>query len=207
MQPLSKPSEITTTSVASPPYGIKTPVLETQRLILREINPEIADEIFTKLTDEEIITFMGLKDNEGLKTEKYKWENGMTTYRMTYKRFILTDKATGIAFGSCSLHNWYPEHSRAELGYDIKYEEMKNKGYMKETVAAVLAFGFDKMELNRIEAYIGPANEPSLRLVKAFGFTEEGRLRSHYFKEGKHEDSLCFGLLKSEYDTAKKIQA
>lgn len=125
---------------------------------------------------------------------------------MTYKRFILTDKATAIAFGSCSLHNWYPEHKRAELGYDIKYEEMKNKGYMKETVAAVLAFGFDKMELNRIEAYIGPANEPSLRLVKGFGFMEEGRLRAHYTSGGKTEDSLCFGLLKSEYDTAKKIQ-
>jgi ribosomal-protein-alanine N-acetyltransferase len=185
--------------------NIKTPSLETPRLILREINPAIADEIFTKLTDEEIIAFMGLKDNDGLKTERYKWENGMTTYRMTYKRFILTDKVTGNAFGSCSLHNWYPEHRRAELGYDIKYDEMKNKGYMKEAVASVLAFGFDKMELNRIEAYIGPANEPSLRLVKGFGFTEEGRLRAHYTSGGKTEDSLCFGLLKSEFNTLHNV--
>ncbi len=205
MQQNPKHDQATSTPFASSAPVIKTPVLETPRLILREINPDIADEIFTKLTDEEIIAFMGLKDNDGLKTERYKWENGMTTYRMTYKRFILTEKATGNAFGSCSLHNWYPEHRRAELGYDIKYDEMKNKGYMKEAVASVLAFGFDKMELNRIEAYIGPANEPSLRLVKGFGFTEEGRLRAHYTSGGKTEDSLCFGLLKNEFNTVHNI--
>lgn len=182
---------------------IAAPALETPRLTLHEINPAIANELFTKLSDDEIIAFMGLRNADDLKLERYKWENGMTTYRMTYKRFVLTDKSSGIAFGSCSLHNWYPEHRRAELGYDIKREEMKNRGFMKEAVAKVLNFGFKEMDLNRIEAYIGPHNVPSLKLARGFGFTEEGTLREHYFKEGELQDSICFGLLKKEYDRQK----
>lgn len=182
----------------------RIPTLVTKRLILKEVNPEIADQLFTILSDEELMAFWGFSHPDDLKLEKYKWENGMTTYRMTYKRFILTEKTTGRAFGSCSLHNMYPEHKRSELGYDIKDESMKNKGFMKEAVKAVLTFGFEKLELNRVEAFIGPTNEPSLRLVKALGFTEEGRLREHWNKNGDFQDSVVFGLLKPEYNKAKK---
>ena len=56
------------------------------------------------------------------------------------------------------------------------------------------------MGLNRIEAFVSPANEPSLRLLRGFGFAEEGRLRGHYCKNGMIEDSLCFGLLRNEWN-------
>jgi ribosomal-protein-alanine N-acetyltransferase len=70
---------------------------------------------------------------------------------------------------------------------------------MKEAVAPVIRYGFEQMQLNRIEAFIGSANEASQRLVKALGFREEGLLRKHYIKDGIAEDSLVFGLLRSEY--------
>ncbi|MCD6011092.1 MAG: acetyltransferase, ribosomal protein N-acetylase [Flavipsychrobacter sp.] len=198
MQKLPKPTE------KKKKAEIKTPALETQRLILKEVNPKIADELFTTLSDNELMTFFGFTDPDDLRLEKFKWQNGMTTYRMTYKRFFLTEKATGKVFGSCSLHNWYPEHRRSELGYDINDETMKNKGFMKEAVKTVLTFGFEKMGLNRVEAFIGPANEPSLRIANRLGFTEEGRLREHYNKDGELQDSIVFGLLKPEYEKVKK---
>lgn len=60
-----------------------------------------------------------------------------------------------------------------------------------------------QMQLNRVEAMIGPGNTASIRLVKKFGFVEEGRLRGHYCKKGTIEDSLVFGLLKAEYSPLK----
>jgi ribosomal-protein-alanine N-acetyltransferase len=55
------------------------------------------------------------------------------------------------------------------------------------------------MYLHRIEALVGPHNIPSLKLVKSFGFREEGRLREHYFINNQLEDSIVFSLLKREY--------
>jgi ribosomal-protein-alanine N-acetyltransferase len=55
------------------------------------------------------------------------------------------------------------------------------------------------MKLNRIEAFIGPGNIPSLKLIAKSGFIQEGHLRGHYCKKGIMEDSLVFGLLREEY--------
>jgi [ribosomal protein S5]-alanine N-acetyltransferase len=184
--------------------GIKAPVIETERLLLKILGPENADELFTTCDDEEIMAFMGLQGKEALQTEKNKWKKGMTTYRTSYKRFFLAEKASGKVIGSCGYHNWYPEHSRAEVGYNMSDESAKQKGYMKEPLGAVLTFGFEKMKLNRIEAFASPNNAPSVKLLKGYGFTQEGLLRSHFFKNGIMEDSACFGLLHSEYKKLKK---
>jgi len=39
----------------------------------------------------------------------------------------------------------------------------------------------------------------SIALLKALGFTEEGRLRSHVYRQGKRCDSLMLGLLREEW--------
>ena len=75
------------------------------------------------------------------------------------------------------------------------------KGYMKEAMAEVLRYGFDEMKLQRVEAFIEPFNEPSLKLAKHFGFKQEGHLRKHYMKNNVLEDSLVFALLKDEYNS------
>lgn len=178
---------------------IKQTVLETERLLLKEVSPEILDEVFTTMTDDEIIKFLGLSGTEELATDRRKWEGGYTTYLISMKQFLLEDKSTGQIIGKGGFHNWYAEHNRSEIGYMMTDESAKNKGYMKEALKAMLDYGFEQMGLQRIEAFIGTANEPSQKLVKRYGFKKEGVLRSHFFKNGKLEDSVCFGLLKDEY--------
>jgi RimJ/RimL family protein N-acetyltransferase len=55
------------------------------------------------------------------------------------------------------------------------------------------------MKLHRVEAFIGPNNQPSLKLVENAGFKKEGNLREHYLKDGEWQDSGVFSLLKREY--------
>ena len=70
---------------------------------------------------------------------------------------------------------------------------------MSEAMEAILAYGFNDMNLNRIEAFVGKNNVASLRTLKKFNFEEEGVLREHYINKSDPEDSLVFSLLKSEY--------
>ena len=70
---------------------------------------------------------------------------------------------------------------------------------MSEAVKAIIEYGFKTMNLNRIEACIGPANIASQNLVKKFGFSREGYLRQHYIRNEEIQDSLIFSLLKEEY--------
>jgi [ribosomal protein S5]-alanine N-acetyltransferase len=179
-------------------------VLETERLYLREMNPEILEYMFACFSDEELLELMGLNNFEALEVERGKFQEGMTTYWISFKNFLITDKLTGSTYGRVGYHTWYKKLDRAEIGYQIQVEEAKGKGYMSEAMEAVLTFGFDKMGLNRVEAFLSPQNLPSKKLVERFGFQHEGLLREHYLKNGVYEDSACYGLLRSEYKGQKR---
>lgn len=71
---------------------------------------------------------------------------------------------------------------------------------MSEVLNTVLHYGFETMQLRRVEAFISPDNMASLNTVKKFGFTREGQLRSHYVKGEQIEDSVVFSLLRGEYN-------
>ena len=180
------------------------PVIATERLLLKELTPEFYDELFTTYADGDLIAFLGLANKEELATKRSQWQKGMTTFRLSFKKFLIVKKETGKVIGHCDFHTWYILHDRAEIGYGLNDDADKNKGFMKEALAAVLKYGFQKMKLNRIEAFTSPKNVPSLSLLKGFNFKEEGVLRSHYCKDGEMQDSACLALLQSEYKKLKK---
>jgi [ribosomal protein S5]-alanine N-acetyltransferase len=178
--------------------------IETERLWLRIATPEIYKEVFENYKQEEATAFFGFNSEERFLEEKKKHTGGMTTHRTSFVSFHLIEKNTGRVIGDCGFHTWYLLHSRAEIGYGLREEGDKNKGYMKEAIQAVINYGFYEMGLNRIEAFVHPANTPSLKLVAALGFRQEGYLKEHYCKDGVIEDSLVFGLLRKEFESQKE---
>lgn len=174
--------------------------LSTDRLILRKLTQEVYDHVFNNYTDQELQSFFGLATQEQLKKEKEKYSKGLSTYNRTFLHFQLIDKATNKIIGGCGYHTWYIDHARAEIGYDIKDESYKRKGLMSEAVKKIIEYGFNTMNLHRIEALVGPNNTASLKIINSMGFIKEGHLREHYFKNGNIEDSVVFSLLKQEYN-------
>jgi ribosomal-protein-alanine N-acetyltransferase len=179
-------------------------VLTTERLILRKLTPQDFNYIFEHYSKEEIINQLGLTTNEEFLKEQEKVKGGYTTYDRTIIQFKLVLKETNEVIGSCGFHNWYSIHSRAELGYALTKEEFKQKGYMSEAVKTIINYGFNTMNLNRIEAFVGPTNIASLSIVNKLGFIQEGHLKQHYFKDGIIEDSIIFSLLKTDYNAKIK---
>ena len=177
-----------------------TDTLETTRLLLRKVTPEVYEQVFTDYSLEDAMAFFGCTHKVELLQEKQKYEAGLSTYRISLLVFHMVEKSSGKTIGKCGYHTWHKEHSRAEIGYGLFADDYKNKGFMKEAFLPVLHYGFNDMQLNRVEAFISPDNAPSLKLVQAHGFQEEGRLREHYCKNGHIEDSVVFSLLKKEFN-------
>ncbi len=174
-------------------------ILYTPRLQLRKLTQEVYDYIYATYSDSEIKEFLGINHDQEMIKEKEKYGKGMSTYNRSFVNFQLLHITSAQVIGACGFHTWYPEHQRAEIGYALNADEHKQKGLMTEAFAAVIDYGFRNLQLNRIEALIGPTNTASLQLVKNAGFKQEGNLRQHYFKNNIMQDSLMFSLLKSEY--------
>jgi [ribosomal protein S5]-alanine N-acetyltransferase len=178
---------------------VRTGGIETPRMQLREVTPEVYAYVFSALTDQELKYFFGYETDEDLFAERQRFHNGLSMFNKTFINFHLIEKETNNFIGSCGYHTWYLQHNRAEIGYKINGDSFMGKGFMTEALQAIIPYGFERMNLHRIEAFVGPRNLASLRLMKKFGFTEEGKLREHYVKNGVAEDSLVFSLLKREY--------
>lgn len=178
--------------------------IETKRLLLKGLSPEDMTEIFERNAKTQIMTILGHRSEADYEKEYHKHKNGYATYNRSFLLFLMVDKASGKIIGRCGLHNWNPDHFRAEIGYVMEDEEYKNQGLMGEAVEAIIDYGFSNLNLHRIEALVGPENIPSLRLMEKNHFIREGVLREHYFVAGTFEDSVMFSKLREEQITEKK---
>lgn len=178
--------------------------INTPRLTLRILTPDGHAYVMNRYNDDEIMAFFGFTASEDLDKERHRHNKGTTMFNKSFVIFHIIDNASGKVIGSCNYHTWYTEHNRAEIGYILTDETFRGKGIMGEALPPVLDYGFSTMNLHRVEALVGPTNEPSLKLIRKMGFQYEGHLREHYFKNGSMEDSLIFSLLKSEYLQQKR---
>ncbi len=73
------------------------------------------------------------------------------------------------------------------------------RGYGLAAVGAVLAFAFDDLSLNRIEAACQPRNAASRALLAKAGFTEEGLAREYLFINGAWRDHVLYARLARDH--------
>jgi ribosomal-protein-alanine N-acetyltransferase len=173
--------------------------LITPRLELKAFTPEVYQRAFTSLTEQEIRSLFGHQTDEAYAMEKDRFEKGMTTFNRSFLFFQLRDKQTQSFLGWCGYHTWYLTHNRAEVFYMLQDEQQRKQKLMTEALLAVLEYGFNTMQLERVEAFVGITNAASRALLNKFGFQQEGVFRKHYRINGVNEDSLAYGLIKEEF--------
>ncbi len=117
----------------------------------------------------------------------------------THLRFGIETADTHALVGTCTLFAFSEQCRRAEIGYSL-VPAMWGRGYMHEALTALLAYGFETLALNRVEADIDPRNRPSARVLERLRFREEGFLRERWIVAGEVSHSALFGLLRSDWD-------
>jgi ribosomal-protein-alanine N-acetyltransferase len=100
--------------------------------------------------------------------------------------------------GACGLVNWEAEHARAEVGFVLS-REYWGRGLMSEAVRAILRFGFERMNLNRIEARCIAENAASARVMEKAGMVYEGTLCQREYIKGAYRDIKLYAILKKGF--------
>jgi ribosomal-protein-alanine N-acetyltransferase len=178
-------------------------MLETERLVLNGLSPDDMNFIFGSLPRHEIMALLGHRSEEEYVKEEYKYLHGYASYNRSFLLFLLMERNSEKLIGRCGFHNWNKDHQRAEIGYVMEDEDYKQKGLMSEAVTTIIDFGFNSLQLNRIEALVGPSNEASIRILEKNGFQLEGVLREHFRRDDIWEDSRLCALLKPAYFSSK----
>jgi len=175
------------------------PILETERLKLRK--PEISDArdvlvfrgdpIVQKYDDPIIHTIQEAETFINELLDEYRAQEGIS--------WLLELKDQKTVIGGFGFHHWDQYHRRAEAGYGIAHAYW-GQGFGSEALKAMLRYGFETMNLNRIYARTIADNHESVRLLERNGFQREGTQRKHSWEDdGTFHDSAIYGLLVNEF--------
>lgn len=86
----------------------------------------------------------------------------------------------------------------AEIEYCIgRY--FQRKGLATEATKAVIQFGFNKMNLHKVQICHKSINIPSRKVIEKCGFVYEGTLRDFFYMDGQYVDRLYYSILKDEF--------
>jgi len=179
------------------------PSLSTKRLQLREIVASDAPALLAIHGDREAMKWFGsdpLADLEAAGKVIAGFANMRQQPNPGVRWGIVRADAArgGVLLGTCGLFRWNRGWRTCLTGYELA-RQAQGQGYMTEALRAIFAWGFETMELERIEAQVHPLNTPSLALLKRLGFVEEGLLREAGLWMGERRDLVQLGLLKREF--------
>jgi [ribosomal protein S5]-alanine N-acetyltransferase len=182
---------------------IPQPTLRTGRLALRPFELTDAAVVQRLAGDREIA--------DTTLTVPHPYRDGMAeawigTHRELWGKqdravFAVTSESDGVV-GAIGLH-LHLAHRRAELGYWIG-RPFWNRGYATEAAQALIAYGFETLGLNRINASHLTRNPASGRVMTKAGMTLEGILRQHMVKWDIPEDVAEYAILREDYDGARR---
>lgn len=105
----------------------------------------------------------------------------------------------GIHVGNIGLHPQSDIYSKtAELGYFVG-EDYWGRGIATEAIRLACDYGFNVLDLNRIEAGVFEYNLPSMHILEKNGFKKEGIALKRGVKNEKVMDIHQYALINPKY--------
>jgi len=178
----------------------KFPNLETDRLILRNVDMEDIDFIYRLFSNEKVCEYLydeELFTNRNEAIAFIEWNS--IPEEKGNNRWVIVTKDENKKIGTCGYDYWDRTNNIAEIGYDLWYEYW-GQGYMSEALKSAIKSGFNNMNLNRINAYVALENVNSIKLLEKLGFINEGIYREKHLFRGKYYDHYSFSLLKKDWE-------
>lgn len=153
---------------------MKTPIIESERLILRPLKIKDADTIFSRwTTDTRVTKFMSYNTHQSVEDTK-EWlksdiaaNNGDKTYVWAFEL-----KENNYLFGSGGLY-FSESQNMFELGYNIMYD-FWNKGYTTEAASAIIDFAKRQLGVSSLYARHAVDNPASGKVMEKNGFVFTG---------------------------------
>ncbi|NRD78156.1 GNAT family N-acetyltransferase [Bacillus sp. BRMEA1] len=169
--------------------------LESEKLYFKELSLADAQAIHNYASDIEVSQFIGWKLMNTLDETREHIETMLkreTAGTHLYASIVL--KATHKVIGTVMIFNFDHEANRAEVGY-VFHKDYWGKGFGTESVALMSHFAFTSLNLHKLHAIVVDENIGSARILEKNEYELEGRLKDHYFIEGKYYNALLFGKI------------
>ena len=175
------------------------PVLQTERLTLREINDDDLQTFFEMRSNEEVMKYVGRprpQSPEELLPFMEQIKNGIKERKDI--AWAITFKGSPEMIGQIGFWRNELDNHRGEVGYMLR-PHVFGKGIASEALKGVLEYGFTRMNFHSVKGCVDPANAASINVLEKNGFVKEAHFRENYFFNGQFLDTGEYSLLASDW--------
>jgi len=182
-------------------FDSETPVLETERLVLRRLEPTDADAMFRYTSDSEVVRYIEWNVHQSVEETKELIFVELISPILMIWAICLKDGGEMIGNISIMLTSIFSsDERRGEVGFNLA-RAYWNQGFTTEALKKVLDYGFQELGMEWMYGYTSIANKACSRVMEKAGMLHEGTVSYHmYIDENTHE-ALRFGIrLKKRLD-------
>ena len=150
-----------------------SPLIKTERLILRRYKESDIDAIYEIITDSRLATYIkfpNLTKEEELENIKL-WISEADESK--YERWVIERISDGAVVGNIDVNTIVKKHNYCNVGYTIRYDYWGN-GYASEALKAVSDYLLDVRGYYLVECSCNELNKQSSKVMLKAGFKKDG---------------------------------
>ncbi len=181
------------------------PVLDAGDFVLRRIELSDAAHWYSYLINPEVTEFTSTEVESQQEIVEAIQDSLDSFAGKAAIRWALALKDTNEMIGDCGYNRVDAWNRSGALVYQLS-RECWGRGVMTRAANEVLRFGFERLDLHRVEATVHTGNRRSVRVLEKLGFRREGTLHGYRFAHGSFYDCFIFGLLRQEWRDAHPIR-
>lgn len=176
----------------------KYPIIETERLVLRPVTLDDAEAMFEYASNQENTRYT-FPTNQSLEETK----NNIAQFYLANPlgRWGIELKSNGEFIGTIDLHKLDAVIKKAAIGYIIN-QKYWNQGLTTEANRAVIEVAFEKIGMNKLDAFHDKDNPASGKVMEKSGMRfshEEPYARMDKNESGRIVTDIHYVLTKEDY--------
>jgi len=170
--------------------------MKTERICLRALRRSDSEQLYEWINSRELV-LLSSSFHPVSEPDHNAWMEAMISRRSDLVIFVIEERSTATAIGTCQLHNINWRHRHAELQIRIGDAASRRKGLGSEAVLLLCQFGFSDLNLHRIFLHVFSSNIPAITAYEKAGFTREGILKDAAYIDGQYQDVFLMGKVRS----------
>lgn len=171
--------------------------LVVEDIVLRQLERRDLEALYQFKNDVEVASLLGGYSRGYSETGLAEW---VEAHRRRHDEVLwaIADALSDSCLGHVGFYQIDHRIRSAEFAILLGDKARWGKGLGTSITRAVVNYGFDWLNLNRIELSVLSTNERAVHLYQKLGFTVEGTRRQAQFKDGHYVDVTLMGLLRAE---------
>ena len=179
---------------------IGTQPIKTQRLLLRRFEYTDDENMLRYWVNDAAIQSMY---SEPVYSTKQEVKGLLDQYihgyeKDDYYRWAIVFRDTNECIGQIAFFLVDSKNHFGEIEYCIG-SSFQQKGLATEATKAIIEYGFEKINLHKVQVCHKSINIPSKKVIEKCGFVYEGTLRDFFYMDDRYVDRLYYSILRDEY--------